>query len=134
MRLKYQAGKAGRINVLVTFLFVKGTVYGLGTCHLPRKWVVFASGIRLSRLSAIAAVAFCINNISCIFCRMYRSCVSVPASIQAVEQDRVLPDCPGLELRETYVCFDIYFRKLFLGKGRYSAGRKRHNRCLLWRP
>ena len=41
-------------------------------------------------------------------------------AVQAVEQDRgVFADCPGLELRETYVCFDIYFRKLFLGKDGY---------------
>ena len=49
---------------------------------------------------------------------MYRSCVSVPPAVQAVEQDRgIFADCPGLELRETYVCFDIYFRELLLGKG-----------------
>ena len=44
----------------------------------------------------------------------------VQPTVQAVEQERgVFADCPGLELRETYVCFDIYFRELFLGKGGY---------------
>ena len=44
----------------------------------------------------------------------------IEPAVQTVEQDGgVFAYCPRLELGETYICLDIYFRELFLGKDGY---------------